>query len=274
MKQLTFAFIGLLCINTAFADDACQYFTYTDIKQAAEIVAKMPTPENLDKFMKSYVINMENAGCITPTGLATVCNDNGFNTNMCLRFITTLGTLSAGLSRTETETCTSSPVDKSEIEDLTFVQAVPLSNQRVKYATADGRVYLLSGTLPWRTNNPGSLRNSDLAMPGVRVKGGSGTFAAFKNSPTGFQAMRQLLRNRYNNMSILATMKKYAPASDGNNPTKYANTLVKALKKLNSRITTSTKISQLTNDELQVMAAGIARHEGFLAQRNKACLLN
>lgn len=63
-------------------------------------------------------------------------------------------------------------------------------------------------------------------------------------------------------LSILDGFKKYAPASDGNNPVAYANAVAAALS--HEGITVNTRIGDLTDDQMLVMQNKIQEVEGAI----------
>ena len=81
----------------------------------------------------------------------------------------------------------------------------------------------LSGTHPFRDNNPGDL------ISGHGSIGRDGGFAIYPSLDAGVNALGVTLTGKYRDSSIADTMKSFAPGSDGNDPVKYAATLASAL---------------------------------------------
>lgn len=120
------------------------------------------------------------------------------------------------------------------------------------------------GTLANRNNNPGNLRFAN--QPGATQ--GQGGFAAFPTAEAGFEALQKDIlakmtgntRTGLNgNSSIADFFKVYAPASDNNNPTSYANIVANSL-----NVPVTTKIGTLTG-RVGEFAQAIAKHEGYVS---------
>ncbi len=99
------------------------------------------------------------------------------------------------------------------------------------YAPGENSKYP-SGTPAWHNNNPGNLvfANQDGATQ-------SGRFASFKTYEDGYNALKNLLiwactgqSHMYNpNATLLDFYKIYAPTSDGNDPSSYAEGVAKKI---------------------------------------------
>ena len=115
------------------------------------------------------------------------------------------------------------------------------------------------GSLAWRNNNPGNIRPGSFtashgAFPGKK----SGGFAVFPDKATGFQAIKDLLSEKYANSTIPETISKYAPSSDNNDPVAYAKSIEKK-----TGIKSDRKISSLNDKELDAVAHAIETVEGW-----------
>jgi hypothetical protein len=115
----------------------------------------------------------------------------------------------------------------------------------VTYTYPDGSKIVLTGDHPFRDNNPGDLR------PGHGSIGRDGGFAIYPTLDA--------------DSTIGDTMKAFAPASDGNDPVKYANTLATAV-----GVPVTTKISALSSAQLMTFQYNIAVAEGYNAAGNTA----
>lgn len=74
------------------------------------------------------------------------------------------------------------------------------------------------GSLAYRNNNPGNLVFAN--QPGATQ---NGAFASFSSYDQGYQALqRQIQLDANRGLTIQQFINKYAPASDGNDPTSYA----------------------------------------------------
>ena len=118
---------------------------------------------------------------------------------------------------------------------------------------------LEGGTLAWRNNNPGNLLPGKLPYKnaiGVDKRG----LAIFPDYNSGWIALHDVLRSTtYGGLSIVAAMKKYAPASDPrNDPVAYAA----AIHKLTG-LDTTRLVKSLNDAELEKMMGAIKQVEGF-----------
>jgi hypothetical protein len=129
----------------------------------------------------------------------------------------------------------------------------------VTYTYPDGSKVVLTGTHPFRDNNPGDLRSGHGSI------GRDGGFAIYSSLDAGVNALGQTLTGKYGDSSISDTMKSFAPASDGNDPVKYAATLASAV-----GVPVSTKISALTPAQLMTFQYNIAIAEGYNSAGNTA----
>ena len=130
---------------------------------------------------------------------------------------------------------------------------------KVTYTYPDGSKVVLKGTHPYRDNNPGDLRSGHGSI------GRDGGFAIYPSLQAGVDALGATLTGKYGDSSIADTMKAFAPASDGNDPVKYAATLASAV-----GVPASTKISALTSAQLMTFQYTIANAEGYSAAGNTA----
>ena len=133
------------------------------------------------------------------------------------------------------------------------------NQNRIKFERPDGSGYMNKtyykngkqiGTLAWRLNNPGNLRDAParlacavlqikqpLVKDGVKVLDDEGNvvygdfpFAVFDEPETGWLALKRLLgTEKYTGKTIFAAMQTYAPSSDNNRPDVYAKHVKQAL---------------------------------------------
>ena len=147
--------------------------------------------------------------------------------------------------------------------DKKYVSARDGKNDSVIYKTAEGAEFLHSGgTRAWRNNNPGNLIGSEKS--GLSI-GKGGRFAAFASHDDGIAALKFSLTHFYSRKRLDEVFKKYAPATDDNDPEHYI-VLVKKYSGLDSTLT----IGSLTNAELEVFVAAIKRVEGWKEGRIEA----
>jgi hypothetical protein len=116
------------------------------------------------------------------------------------------------------------------------------------------------GSFAWLNNNPGNLTG----QPGgpdfgqLANKFNWHDFLIFPDYDTGFAAIATFLgQGPYPNLSILEAFRKYAPASDGNNPDQYAAAAAAA-----AGVSTGTLVRDLDPDQMLQMQKGIERIEG------------
>ncbi len=101
-----------------------------------------------------------------------------------------------------------------------------------------------------RNNNPGCIRG----------KGGKG-YARYANLEEGYGALIRLLQKRYHNKTAAQIFKVYAPASDGNNPQKYAAGVIKQLRNAGLNVNASTKLDMNNPQVLRALCLAISRTE-------------
>ena len=101
-----------------------------------------------------------------------------------------------------------------------------------------------------RKHNPGCIRG----------KGGKG-YAHYASDEEGYYALINLLKKRYTNKTAYQIFTVYAPASDGNNPKKYANNVIKLLQKQGLKVTGSTKLDMNNPQILRAFCLAISRIE-------------
>lgn len=97
------------------------------------------------------------------------------------------------------------------------------------YAPGENPAYP-DGTLAWRNNNPGNLIYTDYYARHFGAVPGAGKYSRFADYATGYAALKhQIQLDAARGLTIAQMMEKYAPSSDGNNPSSYAATIANAL---------------------------------------------
>lgn len=113
----------------------------------------------------------------------------------------------------------------------TIVDGGPLSdadvdgiNEAAKHVPARFKRYIayasvikVGGSLAWRANNPGNLRDADTKIGSVH--GAVGTFAVFATMEAGRAAQRALYLNKYGAMTVRAAIEKLTPPSENDTAT-------------------------------------------------------
>lgn len=122
-----------------------------------------------------------------------------------------------------------------------------------------------AGGFAWLNNNPGNLTGS-IGGPGYGQFPGKFNWHHFLTFPAweiGFDAIARLLRGlRYTSLPITAAFSVYAPASDGNDPVRYANDVGAAL----GVSPETTFIGDLDDDQMLVMQNKTIEIEGPLPE--------
>ncbi len=141
-----------------------------------------------------------------------------------------------------------------------FIKAEGISRNRVRYTDSSGKVFIYSkGTWAWRNNNPGNIRKpgKDTKLEGII--GYAGGFSVFSSYESGFKALQTLLKqNFYQRLSLLETVKKYAPPKDKNDVKNYSKILVQITK-----ISLDTKLNTLSDAQFLLLCQAVERVEGF-----------
>jgi hypothetical protein len=120
-----------------------------------------------------------------------------------------------------------------------------------------------AGTFAWLDNNPGNITGQPGGTDYGQYPGKFNwhNFLIFPDWDTGRAAIAQLLRGPgYVNLSIIDAFSKYAPASDGNDPVRYANAVANAL-----QVPLSTTIGELDDDQMSVVEDQVTAMEGAVA---------
>jgi hypothetical protein len=113
-----------------------------------------------------------------------------------------------------------SPLSDADVEAIDgAAKSVPKQFQR--YVAYSG-VIKVGGSLSWRANNPGNLR--DAASKIDTISGAVGTFAVFATMDDGRAAQRALYLDKYGTMTVKAAIEKLTPPSE-NDTTRYLERL-------------------------------------------------
>jgi len=114
------------------------------------------------------------------------------------------------------------------------------------------------GTISWRNNNPGNLRNGSIAKENGSI-GEAGGFAVFPTLEAGEKARYNLLfkSNAYKNLNVRQAISKYAPPSE-NNTENYIRQVTTAI-----GVSDLTPIASLDENQKQAWLKASERVEGF-----------
>jgi hypothetical protein len=116
------------------------------------------------------------------------------------------------------------------------------------------------GSFAWLNNNPGNITGPQPDFGQYPRKFNWHNFLIFPTWEAGYNAIAKYLRTpNYVNLSILDAFKRYAPASDGNDPVAYANAVAAAL-----AIDVSTKVGDLHDEQMVVVQNKIEEIEGAI----------
>ena len=123
------------------------------------------------------------------------------------------------------------------------------------------------GTPAWINNNPGNLSGDKADVGQYKGKANWHYFLIFPSYQAGYDAIPKWLKAYgYYSKGILATMRAYAPASDGNDPDRYANDIVTALAGETTAdgaaITLDTRLEQLSDGQMRKVQDAIVDAEG------------
>ena len=151
------------------------------------------------------------------------------------------------------------------MEDHTMSQSVwveqPCTDQmrRTYYYKDSSYLTKENGTVAWRNNNEGNLRPGALSANRIGVD--KKNFAIFATPEDGRDAKKYLLfsSSSYKDLSLKDAIKKYAPASDNNNPVAYANFIMN-----NSKVENKT-MNKYTSDEQNKIMSAMKIQEGYKA---------
>jgi hypothetical protein len=118
-----------------------------------------------------------------------------------------------------------------------------------------------SGSFAWLDNNPGNITAGGATYGAYPGKVNWHNFLIFPSWDDGLDAISQLMRGpTYSSLSILAAFQRYAPASDGNDPVRYANQVAAAL-----GCDVSTIVGDLSDDDMVALQNAVSEMEGAVA---------
>ncbi len=125
------------------------------------------------------------------------------------------------------------------------------------------------GTPAWINNNPGNLSGNKADVGQLKGKVNWHYFLIFPTYQAGYDAIPKWLEAYgYMPKGILATMRAYAPESDGNDPDRYAGEIVTALAGERTAdgntITLDTRLEQLSGTQMVKVQDAIVRAEGTI----------
>ena len=137
------------------------------------------------------------------------------------------------------------------------------------HARADGRDTILmgddgteeirsGGSLSWRNNNPGNMRDTDFSDSEGAIGEAHG-FAVFPSEGVGTQALEDLLQTgTYRSLTVEGAISRYAPPVE-NDTANYTNMIGQF-----TGIDPATQMSSLNANQLQSVVSAITRIEGWV----------
>ena len=120
-----------------------------------------------------------------------------------------------------------------------------------RYIAYEGKVKV-GGSLAWRANNPGNLRDASTKIGSV--SGAVGQFAVFANLDEGRTAQKSLYINKYGAMKVRDAIDKLTPPSE-NDTTHYLAELKKA----------GVDLEKNVSSQIDVLMKAIETNEGLIA---------
>ena len=120
-----------------------------------------------------------------------------------------------------------------------------------RYIAYEGKVKV-GGSLAWRANNPGNLRDASTKIGSV--SGAVGHFAVFANLDEGRTAQKNLYINKYGEMKVRAAINKLTPPSE-NDTAHYLAELKKA----------GVDLEKNVSSQIEVLMKAIETNEGLIA---------
>lgn len=136
-------------------------------------------------------------------------------------------------------------------------QPCPSQTKRTYYYSDGTTLTKEGGTVAWRNNNEGNLRPGSLSSN--RIGKDKKNFAVFATPEDGHAAKKYLLfsSSKYSNLDLKSAIAKYAPASDNNNPTQYAASVMR-----DGNVENKTMSTYSADEQSRIMSA-MKTQEGY-----------
>lgn len=142
------------------------------------------------------------------------------------------------------------PLSDADVEAInTAAKSVP---KQFKRYVAYAGVIKVGGSLAWRANNPGNLRDADTKIG--TVHGAVGTFAVFATMEAGRAAQRSLYLNKYGAMTVRAAIEKLTPPSE-NDTAAYLKRLAAA----------GVDLDKDVQSQIDTLMSAVEANEGMIA---------
>lgn len=141
------------------------------------------------------------------------------------------------------------PLTDADVDQIEkAAQSVPVQFKRY---LAYGDVIKVGGSLAWRANNPGNLRNASSKI--ATVQGAVGTFAVFATMTAGRAAQRELYLGKYGASSVQDAVEHLTPPSE-NNTVKYLKDLEAA----------GVRLDQTVSSQIDLLMKAVEANEGMI----------
>jgi peptidoglycan hydrolase-like protein with peptidoglycan-binding domain len=136
-------------------------------------------------------------------------------------------------------------------------QPCPEQKKRTYFYSNGAYLVKDGGTVSWRNNNEGNLRPGSLSASRIGVD--KMKFAIFATPEDGHEAKRNLLfsSSYYKNLTLSDAIKRYAPATDNNDPKRYFNFIT------SHGSVGNTAMHKYTTDEQHRIMSAMKIQEGY-----------
>lgn len=145
---------------------------------------------------------------------------------------------------------------------MAISKVISVGSGFVEVQNEDGtRVLRKGGTVAWRCNNPGNLKEGKFSRTFGSIGRDYGGHAIFPTLDDGRYAQYNLLFNensRYYNLTVEKAINIYAPASDGNDPEVYIHYVC-----LRAGISRKDKLRDIPYENQVAMIDNMAIFEGY-----------
>lgn len=142
------------------------------------------------------------------------------------------------------------PLSDADVDAIN--KAAPSVPKQFRRYVAYADVIKVGGSLAWRANNPGNLRDS--ASKIGTVSGAVGTFAVFATMADGRAAQKALYLNKYGAMTVRAAVEKLTPPTENDTAT-YLNRLASA----------GVDLDKDVQSQIDVLMPAVEANEGMIS---------
>lgn len=146
-------------------------------------------------------------------------------------------------------------------EEFRYTSVISSNKQFMYVNTTEGKRKYWGGTLAWRNNNPGNLKNTNFSKGQGSIGEDYRGHAVFPTYAVGKKAHYNLLfsgTTSYADLTVEQAVYRYAPSSDGNQPKNYLNYICKA-----ASVAKTSRLAKLTEKQKEGMIQAMFVMEGF-----------